>query len=635
MFLLVFVLFAAHIAMAQISPGPLSKYHRDLDGPAGCTKCHAVSAGSPTFRCVDCHQEIATRLSQKRGLHPAIMDPNDRYQACVKCHSDHNGRDFMLVRWDPTPGKFDHTKTGFVLDGKHAGLACAKCHNPSKISPEERNTIKVKDLNRTYLGLTRTCTPCHEDKHKGELGPNCTKCHNTTDWKAARTFDHAKTKFPLTGAHSRVACEKCHTSQAGGVAKFVGLKFQQCTDCHNDPHKGSFKDKTCESCHNTVSWKQTAFVTKFDHSKTDYPLEGKHLEVGCTVCHKAGDFKTKIAHAQCADCHKPDPHNGQFAKRPDGGKCESCHTVEDFKKTTFALKQHSETQFPLKGKHADVECAKCHIPKGKDTLFKVKFGACTDCHKDAHNGQFARAPYLNRCEQCHTEIDFHVTTFTLARHQKSSFVLTGAHVATLCLDCHKPQGPDSKNRLYHFEKLSCATCHEDPHRNEFKVRMAALINGRPAGCEACHSTKTWKDLTKFNHDTTDFRLEGAHRAVQCQDCHKPPNMEVNLRHVDFKQAPKICEDCHEDPHGKQFARNQETHCADCHTTVKWRPSLFDHEKTAFSLKGGHQDVRCKDCHTTVRTVDGKDVLFYKPTPTKCADCHGNKGKQLQTTVDKS
>ena len=39
-----------------------------------------------------------------------------------------------------------------------------------------------------------------------------------------------------------------------------------------------------------------------------------------------------------------------------------------------------------------VQCAQCHIPKGKDTLFTgVKFQRCTDCHKDEHTGQFAAA----------------------------------------------------------------------------------------------------------------------------------------------------------------------------------------------------------------------------------------------------
>lgn len=609
--------------MAQISPGPLSKFHQDLDGPTGCTKCHAVSAGAPTFRCIDCHAEIAVRLQQKRGFHAAVMNSTERYQACVKCHSEHNGENFSLVRWMPAQASFDHTKAGFLLDGKHAGLACSRCHNADKITPEERGTIKVKDLNRSFLGLSQTCTSCHEDKHNGKVGTNCLQCHNTTNWKQARSFDHSKAKFQLTGAHVHVACEKCHRPIEGATLQLTGLRFGQCSSCHSDVHRGEFKQQ-CESCHNTIAWKQTSFVTKFDHSKTSYPLLGKHLELQCGSCHRAGDFKSPIAHQQCADCHKPDPHNGQFAKRRDGGKCESCHTVDGFKQTTFVAANHEQTEFPLRGKHATVECAKCHIAAGRATVFKVKFASCTNCHQDAHHSQFAKGPYFNHCEQCHSENDFHVTSFTLARHQKTSFVLTGAHVATDCLDCHKPlDGVSASQRPYHFDKLSCTTCHADPHRNEFRVQMAALTSGRPAGCEACHTTKTFKDVSKFEHSSTEFQLTGAHRAVQCDGCHRPPNMELNLKNVNFKAAPKVCEDCHEDPHGKQFAKAGATHCSDCHNTTKWRPSLFDHETTQFSLKGAHQDVKCKSCHVGVQMVEGHDVLFYKPTPTKCASCHSS------------
>jgi Zn finger protein HypA/HybF involved in hydrogenase expression len=92
--------------------------------------------------------------------------------------------------------------------------------------------------------------------------------------------------------------------------------------------------------------------------------------------------------------------------------------------------------------------------------------------------------------------------------------------------------------------------------------------------------------------------------------------------VDFKAAPTQCEDCHEDVHGKQFAKADVTKCADCHNAMKWKPSLFDHEKTAFSLKGAHERVRCADCHKLTKVVADKTVLFYKPTPKECAACHG-------------
>ena len=65
-----------------------------------------------------------------------------------------------------------------------------------------------------------------------------------------------------------------------------------------------------------------------------------------------------------------------------------------------------------------MQCAQCHIPKGKETLFKIKFEHCTDCHTDKHAAQFAAAPYFNACEHCHNLNGYRPSTFTLARHKE-------------------------------------------------------------------------------------------------------------------------------------------------------------------------------------------------------------------------
>jgi hypothetical protein len=109
--------------------------------------------------------------------------------------------------------------------------------------------------------------------------------------------------------------------------------------------------------------------------------------------------------------------------------------------------------------------------------------------------------------------------------------------------------------------------------------------------------------------------------VACADCHKPPNMELTMVHVKFTGAPKACNECHENPHADQFG-TRGSNCATCHNSNKWRPSLFDHDKTAFPLQGGHEDVACSACHTLKKPVNGTLVLFYKPTPTACEACHG-------------
>jgi hypothetical protein len=617
--------------LAQISPGPLARPHKSLEGTTQCIVCHKFGAGEATFKCLDCHTEIASRMAAHRGLHPNVVT-KPASQDCARCHSDHNGENFNMTTWDPRPQVFDHNKTGYPLLGKHAGLACNQCHKPERISAAERTTIRMKDLSRTFLGLSQACASCHQDPHKGRLGQNCAQCHSYNDWKHSSQFDHGKTRYPLTGLHEKVACEKCHAPGPDKKPRWVGLPFGKCADCHSDPHHGSFPGKACEACHSTSSWKRVAaptLVENFDHSKTKYPLVGKHQAVNCLDCHAKGDFKKPLAFAKCTDCHRPDPHGGQFAKRKDAGECSACHNLDGWKPSTFGLKEHQASAYPLQGKHAAVNCAKCHIPKGKETLYKVKFERCLGCHTDEHQGQFAAAPYLNRCEPCHTLVGWRPSTFTLARHKETHFLLTGSHIAVPCNDCHKPAAyvPAQPKAVvvYHWRDNSCTICHADPHKGQFRERMAKLGPNRdPAGCEACHSTKTWKDLQLFDHSATTFPLVGAHRAVECKACHKPPALETKLLHVDFRVAPKKCEECHEDVHGAQFASQQRiTPCANCHDSMRWKPSLFDHDKrTQFSLQGAHRNVRCGQCHQLTKVIAGKTVLFYKPTPKDCAACHG-------------
>ena len=618
------ILLGAIGASAQISPGPLSKAHVSLNGSTQCNSCHQFGTSAPTFKCLECHKEISDRLTAHKGYHAQLGMKNPNGKDCVRCHLEHNGEDFSLVHWDPPQKQFDHRLAGYPLVDKHAAVACEKCHTPAHMATALRELVKKKNLSASYMGLSQDCASCHEDVHKGQLGADCQRCHNITDWKQAKQFDHSKTKYPLTGMHAQVACEKCHfPSGTDKAVKYSGIKFEACIDCHTDPHKGSFKG-TCESCHTTASWKKVNSSIQFDHSKTKYPLTGGHLKVGCVDCHAGGDFKKQLVFAKCMDCHTVDPHKGQFQARVGKGECADCHTVDAWKPSLFGVKEHATSKYPLDGKHAAVACDKCHTPAGKDTQYKVKFAACADCHKDEHGKQFAAAPYQNHCEDCHTVKDFHRSTFTIAKHQKTHFVLTGAHVAAACAECHKAGmgGRTDKILPFHFQDSTCTACHADPHKGEFKDRMAAKkADGTLPGCEACHGTRSWIDITGFDHSKTKFALSGAHRVVVCGQCHKAT---PGTHEIQFKGTPKNCEACHTDPHGSQFAaKDGATKCADCHLDQRWAPSTFDHDKrTQFALSGGHANVTCEKCHTSFREIQAKLVLFYKPTPVKCADCHG-------------
>src|ERR1700690_1914601 len=150
-------------AAAQISPGPLSRAHQSMNGLTNCTTCHEVSTGQRTFKCLDCHTEIAWRIRARKGLHASYNLKTGSSLECVPCHSEHNGEDFTITKWERK--SFDHRETGWALEGKHTGLNCNQCHTPERVSKSERAEIKVKDLTRTFLGVSPGCITCHQAQH--------------------------------------------------------------------------------------------------------------------------------------------------------------------------------------------------------------------------------------------------------------------------------------------------------------------------------------------------------------------------------------------------------------------------------------------------------------------------------------
>lgn len=614
----------------QISPGILSRAHSTLNGPGHCTDCHDKGKSPPEFKCLDCHRDIGARLQAGRGMHPALVGADRTGRSCAKCHSEHNGVDFETVHWETPVEKFDHRKTGYVLEGKHAGLACKTCHQPEHIPSVAKASIVMKDLTRTYLGLSRNCIDCHADRHEGQLSHDCATCHDFLDWKAAPRFDHKRTHFVLTGAHERVACGKCHPVQPGPkpTARYSGLRYEDCAPCHADPHRGVFRG-SCRSCHDsTAGWKPARVSGGFDHGQTRYPLTGKHAGVACEACHPKGNFKEPLAFAHCTDCHKTDPHHGQFANRADGGDCAACHSVSGFKPSTFGAAEHAATRFALRGRHSETACAKCHVPNPKGVVFRIEDTACSSCHRDPHGGQFRDAPYQNRCEGCHSESGFKPSTFTPDRHASSAYPLTGAHATVPCAGCHKLSQGEAAIRPvpYRFSDRTCAACHTDPHQGQFVTRMKAMLpGGTAAGCQACHHTSSWHDLPDFDHASTGFQLEGAHRKIPCARCHKPADPSAGIGSVSYAAAPRLCAGCHDDVHGGQFSSGSQTaDCGTCHSPGRWKPSLFDHDRqSAFKLEGAHRTAPCMGCHKAGVLPGGSTGIMYRSTSRRCADCHSD------------
>ncbi len=67
------------------------------------------------------------------------------------------------------------------------------------------------------------------------------------------------------------------------------------------------------------------------------------------------------------------------------------------------------------------------------------------------------------------------------------------------------------------------------------------------------------------------------------------------------------------PHGKLA-----TPCENCHTNSSWSPLRkfleFNHNTTAYPLRGRHESVGCRQCHTK---------LIFSNTSKRCTDCHAD------------
>jgi hypothetical protein len=311
----------------------LEGHQRNLDGlPFECADCHTDDVTNfASDSCLTCHRQVDTVYAQIHlitfgedclachdgidsygddfdhdrfsfpltGKHSAVdcglchinartvSDLRAAPQDCYTCHSGddpHQGRYGATCEschssegW--TPANFDHNLSAFKLEGEHAEATCEECH-----------------ANDVYKGTSRECYSCHaqDDDHNGQYGTDCSVCHTPFDWESA-TFDHNRTKFPLTDGHARATCEQCHSN---GVYQGTSAS---CVACHGDPtfHAGAF-GWNCTECHTTSAWLPARF--KLPHPQPQADDEGSGVQHGgasCRACHPSTVYQ-----ATCVSCHE-------------------------------------------------------------------------------------------------------------------------------------------------------------------------------------------------------------------------------------------------------------------------------------------------------------------------------------------
>jgi hypothetical protein len=481
-----------------LMPGELTIAHADLE--SDCSQCHDRSDRSrQRALCLGCHdhENIVADIQKGEGFHGRAAGQGE----CNACHSEHKGRSADIIRLDS--GSFNHRRTDLALTGAHVSAACDACHKKG----------------RKYREAPRQCVDCHRevDSHRGKLGTDCAQCHETTAFKQAK-FDHARTRFPLTDAHSNVACAACHRDPAYKDTPMG------CVDCHaaDDVHRSS-RGGDCTSCHNMVDWKQS----RFDHARVaKYSLEGKHATITCNACHRGGDLKAPVP-KECNGCHAAaDRHSGRF-----GIACKDCHSQLEWPTRDYDHVAHTESRFELRGAHEKLDCHACHTGVLKQQQMAKD---CYGCHAsdDAHAGSMGK-----ECQSCHKESGWQDDV--RFDHDLARFPLVGLHVNVPCEECHA-------SRAYRDAPSDCMACHQakDVHENRLGER-----------CESCHNANGWA-FWQFDHSKqAEFALVGAHLRLGCRDCHREVAQDMAL--------PKECSSCHlrDDIHDGRFGRD----CGRCHS----------------------------------------------------------------------
>jgi hypothetical protein len=599
LYIVICVVFIAGRLTAQLSPGPLANGHKDLEGMSKCTQCHDIGNKATNDKCLSCHKEIKSLIDRNRGYHVS----NDvKGKDCIKCHSDHHGRNFDMTRFDEK--NFNHNLASYELTGAHTRIDCRKCHMPDLVGDPELKKRKEtflgldtkcnachKDVHQKTLGndcakchttekfapatkfnhdksdfaligkhktvqcidchqketrsgetfqkfsgvAFKNCNNCHKDPHNEHLGTNCKECHSEqsfTGWAGLNRFNHAKTLFPLKGKHKQAKCQECHQMAATPLTVFqdrLGVKTENCSVCHKDVHEGSF-GTNCAECHSEDSFRKGGSMDNFNHNRTRFALEGKHETVDCKKCHKSEHMTDPVPHNTCAKCHT-DYHEGQFADHILPPDCAECHTVNGFSGSTFTLELHAKTKFKLEGAHVATPCFACHKQEEK-WKFRGIGQRCVDCHKDVHNAQIADKWYPNKaCEQCHQTSSWQDNKFD---HSKTAFALKGVHAKQNCRDCHVPEEGYKYGKFAGLH-AACYQCHEDEHNRQFD---AAGVTD----CSKCHGNDNW-NIKKFNHDKTNFKLEGKHANVNCAGCHQPITV-ADKTFVKYKFENFDCVVCH-------------------------------------------------------------------------------------------
>jgi len=259
------------------------------------------------------------------------------------------------------------------------------------------------------------------------------------------------------------------------------------------PHRKSItKGLDCSACHTTSGWDllggRPSGESGFDHSRTGFPLSGRHRGAACTECHTS---ERRISR-DCNGCHE-DSHQNRL-----GRACDSCHSATGWHRVR-AIERHRRTRLPLTGMHALADCTECHR-RSADKQWSGVPADCYACHaKDYQSptvhprhtgvpGDPTSPPFPHNCAECHRATGWSPAvvsskTFAVSQglvdkraHDARFPISFGRHRGASCGSCHVSLG---RPRI-----VRCDGCHA--HSAVRLKRQHQRVPGAGGACLSCH-----------------------------------------------------------------------------------------------------------------------------------------------------
>ena len=334
------------------------------------------------------------------------------------------------------------------------------------------------------------------------------------------------------------------------------------------------------------------------NSKAGAPLGGyvSHADIGnkCALCHPA-PWEAIGIDTRCQQCHLDiasqlqdnSSLHGIFFNNNAHLTCRICHpehggrgSFQTVMKTIYF--PHDSLGFSLKTHQGNI-CQDCHPSSVKNFNLET----CVFCHEQT-DLKFTKEHTLAfgvNCLACHDGLETYGKSFN---HDDFPYKILGKHKEVLCAVCH----PTARSKTdLRSTPQDCSACHQKDNIHSDRIGIS---------CGDCHTPDGWKPA-KFDHNLANFKLEGKHIDVTCENCH------VGGKYLGTAME---CNACHskDDEHKGSYGTN----CGNCHTPLGWKPATFDHALSAFPLTGMHIGVPCTNCHIN---------KIFKGTPTDCYNCH--------------